>query len=272
MSRRSPGKKGTTPRKETDEVKILSGVKGLYTTGMPIAFEIANADTKSADYSFVYTVPRPSHADYPAIVKYGSFVELRGGGHFSARLTAPVCTGGWLALQILAKHNVTVTSDYKPPHNIPKGDSVGLKVRVKIDGVRAGLGAPHFDSLESRLSSALFGIPAVKAVEFGLGVGYADAYGSAVNDCYTTDGFGGITPETNNNGGITGGITNGAPIELAVTFKPTPSIALPQETATIADGTKTTLEIKGRHDPCVGIRGAVVAEAVAAFVIADYYA
>ena len=229
MDRRKPGKdKLSTQRKEADKFEFVSGVLDGVTTGAPICVMIYNTSQHSSDYSKLKTTPRPSHADYAAYVKYGGFNDIRGGGHFSGRLTAPIVCVGSLCKQYLAKKNISVNAvvesiggikntavDYvsddiqeliKAKAN--EGDSVGGKVICSATGIPVGIGGPLFDGIEGKLSNLLFGIPAVKAVEFGLGEEYSVSAGSEVNDQYRVEN-GNVVITSNNNGGITGGITNG---------------------------------------------------------------
>lgn len=290
MDRRRPGQnKTSTPRKENDDYTVVSGLMEDFTTGAPLCIMIKNTNTHSEDYIKLKDVPRPSHADYPAWVKYGGFNDPRGGGHFSGRLTAPlVCLGG-ICKQILNQMGVQVraaisnvgdilndTTDGSPSEAIIKliekhrseGDSVGGSVQCTVTGVPAGKGGPLFEGAEGMLSQLLFGIPAVKGVEFGLGFGFTVSSGSEVNDRYRIED-GAVVTTTNNNGGITGGITNGMPVTVRVAFKPTPSIFKPQQSVDLSSMTNTELQIKGRHDPCIVLRAVPVVEAVMSFGILD---
>ena len=289
MDRRKPGKdKLSTQRKEADEFEFVSGVLDGVTTGAPICVMIYNTSQHSFDYSKLKTTPRPSHADYAAYVKYDGFNDIRGGGHFSGRLTAPIVCIGSLCKQILAKKNISVNAVVESIGGIKntateyvsddiqeliktkanEGDSVGGKVMCSASGIPVGIGGPLFDGIEGKLSNLLFGIPAVKAVEFGLGEDYSVSTGSEVNDQYRIED-GKVTITSNNNGGITGGITNGNPIEVKVTFKPTPSIFKNQQTVDLANIENCDLKIQGRHDPCIVIRAVPVVEAVMSIGIMD---
>lgn len=311
MKRRAPGQdKSATPRKEADEPKILSGVLNGKTTGAPLAMMIENTNTRSGDYSNVMTVPRPSHSDYPAYIKYGGDNDIRGGGHFSGRLTAPLVFAGAVAKQILAQKGVFIGSHIKKigpaedecfdKNNITpellealsndlfatisnekelemrtvietarlEGNSVGGIIECAAVGVPAGIGGNMFDTVESRLSSVLFGIPAVKGVEFGAGFGFADMTGYQANDAYEIKN-GGVALKTNNNGGVLGGITSGAPIVFSVAIKPTPSISIAQESVNLQTMQNETLVIKGRHDPCIVPRALPVVEGACAIVLLD---
>ena len=310
MSRRAPGKdRMSTARKETDEPVILSGVLDGVTTGAPLCAIIQNSDRHSKDYSILKTHMRPGHSDYPAFVKYGGFNDVRGGGHFSGRLTAPLVFAGAVAKQILAQKGIRVISHIKSVHGVcdesfgrqisnetvnallgmrypvlngdilplmqaevekarENLDSVGGKIECAVLGIDAGCGEPFFRSCESVLSSILFSVPAVKGVEFGDGFDLADMCGSEANDCYYFDGDA-VKAHTNHNGGILGGITNGMPLTFTVAIKPTPSISKEQNTVDIEKKENTTLEIKGRHDPCIVFRALPVIEAAAALAILD---
>lgn len=311
MQRRAPGRdRTTTSRKESDMPKILSGVLDGITTGAPIAMMIENTNTRSGDYSNLMTVPRPSHSDYPAYIKYNGNNDVRGGGHFSGRLTAPVVFAGALAKQLLAqkgirvaahisrigdvydtpfdKNNIsaelmdTLSSDYFSTISTEKetemraaiesarlmGDSIGGVIECAVTGMPVGLGGNMFDTVEGRLSYALFGVPAVKGVQFGMGFDFAGARGSEANDFYTAEN-GKIKTLTNNNGGVLGGMTSGAPIVFSVAIKPTASISKPQQSVNLRTGKNETLVINGRHDPCIVPRAVPVIECVTAFALLD---
>lgn len=309
MKRRAPGRnKMSTPRKEADNVEVVSGLYEGITTGAPLCGMIYNCDQHSKDYSLLKEKMRPGHSDYPAFVKYQGFNDVRGGGHFSGRITAPIVFAGAIAKQILAKQGIHVgahilsikdiydehfdmrlsneTLNYLSEQQYPvlnkdiydqfvktidearmNQDSVGGKIECAIIGLKAGLGDPFFDSIESHLSSLLFSIPAVKSVAFG-NDRISEMFGSEANDCYYYDKDV-IKTKTNNNGGIIGGISNGMPIVFNVGIKPTPSISKIQETVDIKHHQNTTLEIHGRHDPCIVFRATVVVEAMAALTILD---
>lgn len=311
MDRRAPGRDATaTARKEPDRPEFLCGVVDGVTTGAPITAIIRNTDQHSRDYEKLRHVPRPSHADYAASVKYSGFNDIRGGGAFSGRLTAPLCIAGGIALQILAKRGITVGAHLhsiagiadtpfdavtldaetllaagKKPFPVlsdeageqmrdailaakKDGDSVGGVIECAILGMPAGYGGPLFSGVEGKLASALFGIPAVKGVEFGSGFAAAEMRGSVHNDPFTyKDGK--VVTTTNNSGGIQGGITNGMPILFRIAMKPTPSIAMEQKTVDLAAHEDTTLVIGGRHDPCVAARAVPAVEAAAALCILD---
>lgn len=309
MKRRAPGQdKMSTARKEADQVEIMSGLQDNITTGAPLCGMIYNSDQHSKDYSLLKEKMRPGHSDYPAFVKYKGFNDVRGGGHFSGRITAPIVFAGAIAKQILANQGVYVgahilsikdsydenfdislskeTIDYLHGQHYPvlnefkyqefvdivdqarmNQDSVGGKIECAVVGLKPGLGEPFFDSIESHLSSLLFSIPAVKSVAFGNDK-ISELYGSAANDCYYYDGDR-VKTSSNNNGGITGGISNGMPIVFTVGIKPTPSISKQQPTIDVLHHTNTTLEVHGRHDPCIVFRATVVVEAMAALAMLD---
>ena len=289
MDRRKPGKdKLSTQRKEADEFEFVSGVLDGVTTGAPICVMIYNTSQHSSDYSKLKTTPRPSHADYAAYLKYNGFNDIRGGGHFSGRLTAPIVCIGSLCKQYLTQKNIMVTATVESIGGIRntstdyvsediqelikskanEGDSVGGKVKCLASGIPVGIGGPLFEGVEGKLSNLLFGIPAVKAVEFGLGEDYSISTGSEVNDQYRIENDN-VSIISNNNGGITGGITNGNPIEVKVTFKPTPSIFKNQQSVDLANMENCDLKIQGRHDPCIVIRAVPVVEAVMSIGIMD---
>jgi chorismate synthase len=281
MARRAPGAGLTTPRKEKDTPKFLSGVLSGKTTGAPLCVVIENTDTRSSDYEKTRTIPRPGHADFAAWVKYAGFADMRGGGHFSGRLTAPLCAVGGVALQILKRRgisieariteiggvqNITEEETQKLIENLG-GDSVGGVIECQATGVPAGLGGGMF-GLESKLASALFGIPGVKGVEFGSGFGGSREKGSQNNDEFIVKD-GEIVTATNNHGGLLGGITTGMPVVFRIALKPTPSITLEQNSVDLNSRENVKLKIEGRHDPCIVIRAIPVAEAVCALVLLD---
>jgi len=298
----------STPRKEEDRPEFLSGILEGFTCGAPIAAVIHNTNTRSGDYSNLLDTPRPGHADYTASVKYGGYQDAAGGGHFSGRLTASICIAGGLCLQWLKEMGIEIHGHITSIANVPdapprldfvnpqvdqirqdfavidesageamrakitkakeKGDSVGGEIECIITGVTPGLGEPMFGGIESRIAQIVYGIPAVKAVEFGLGTMISQFRGSMVNDAFTIeDGI--IKTATNYCGGILGGIATGMPIVFKVSIKPTPSIALPQRSVSMTTGEETTLHINGRHDPCIVPRAVPVIEAAAAIAIYD---
>lgn len=311
MQRRAPGKdKTATPRLEKDIPHILSGMLDNVTTGAPLAMVIENTNTKSGDYSNLMTVPRPSHSDYPAYAKYGGNNDVRGGGHFSGRLTAPLVFAGSVAKQILSQRGVTIgahikqigsvcdavsdlnkidkslldtlssstfslideTKEQAMRDEIEKArlslDSVGGIIECFAVGLPVGLGGNMFDTVEGKLASILFGVPAVKGVEFGLGFGFADKRASEVNDEYEIKD-GRVATLSNNNGGILGGMTDGAPLSVSVAIKPTPSIAKKQKSVNLLTMENAELEIHGRHDPCIVVRAVPVIECAVALGLLD---
>lgn len=310
MARRRPGKDAlSTPRQESDIPAFLSGLQDNVTCGSPLCAVIENRDQHSADYASLADTPRPGHADYTAWVKWGGKADMRGGGHFSGRLTAPLCVIGGIAKQILARRGIYVgahllsvekESDTPfPSRPMPalfeevaakpfpvlddicgqrmrgailaasqEGDSVGGVVECAAIGLPAGLGEPIFDGMESRLAAVLFGIPAMKGLEFGAGFESAALRGSINNDPFCIRN-GRIETVRNRCGGILGGITNGMPLTLRAAFKPTPSIARPQQTVRLSRMEETELVIPGRHDPCIAHRAVPVVEAAVATVLLD---
>ena len=304
---RRPDGKISTPRKENDEFKIVSGVINGKTTGTPITILIPNENVKSGDYSEMRTVARPSHADYTAECKYHGFQDSRGGGHFSGRITAALVAAGAICKYALYQKEIYIGTHVKKCAGISdrdfddlasdiknlnqktfavlddihidemtnaiieaseNGDSVGGVLETAITGMPVGVGEPWFDSVESMLSHMMFSIPAVKGIEFGAGFGISDMKGSEANDLIKLEN-GKIITATNNNGGINGGITNGMPIIFRTAVKPTPTIFKPQNTVDFKNMTETVLEPKGRHDPAIVHRARVVQDAAAAIVICD---
>ena len=281
LQRRAPGKSAlTTARKEADEPEILSGVFDGKTTGTPLCAIIRNTDTRSKDYAKLKHLPRPSHADYAGAVRYGGFNDYRGGGHFSGRLTAPLVFAGALAKLILQEKGVIITSAISilegtpdpSPEEIEEiilaarkaGDSVGGAISCTVTGISAGFGAPDFGcNAEGIFAQHLFAVPAVKGIAFGAGFGFSCMRGSEANDPFYME-EGQVKTRTNASGGINGGITNGMPIVFEVTIRPTPSIAMEQNTVDLAEKKDATLVIEGRHDPCIVQRALPVVEAAAA--------
>ena len=296
-----------TPRSETDDYKIISGVFEGHTTGTPLCIVIPNRDTKSSDYQLFSSVARPGHADYTANCKYHGYQDYRGGGHFSGRITVALVAAGAIIQSALEKKGIYVgthikkcagvddrafvdyISDIKKIHSSKfsilddeKGiemiesasaikannDSTGGIMETAIIGVPTGVGEPWFDSIESMLSHAMFSIPAIKGVEFGAGFSCADMTGSQMNDEFYVDGDK-ILTKSNNNGGINGGISNGMPIVFSCAVKPTSSISRKQKTVNFIDMVDTEVEIGGRHDSTIIPRACVVAETLSAIVIAD---
>ena len=309
LNRRAPGQSSlSTPRKEADKPEFLAGLLEGFTCGAPIAAVIANTNTRPADYGSTKDIPRPGHADYTARVKYGGFEDASGGGHFSGRLTAPLCIAGGLCKQWLAEmgieihgHIVSMGGIYDEPQRLnfvnpetqlldeafavispdarqamedkvlkarEKGDSVGGEVEVVITGLPAGIGEPMFGGVESKIAQIVYGIPAIKAVEFGLGSLMSQFRGSMVNDAFVVDN-GTVKTATNYCGGILGGITTGMPVIFKAAVKPTPSIAREQQSVNLATMENTTLNVQGRHDPCIVPRVVPVLEAAAAIAIYD---
>lgn len=308
LNRRAPGQNDwSTPRKEADTPEFLAGIVDGFTCGAPIAAIIRNSNTRSGDYSTLNHIPRPGHADYTAQMKYGGFHDAAGGGHFSGRLTAPLCIAGGLCKQWLAQQGIQIgariaaiggiadpaqpdechpdlssfckdfpvitdTVGEKMREKIEQarsaGDSVGGIIQCFITGLPAGLGEPMFGGVESCMAHLIYGIPAVKSLEFGNGNACAQLSGSANNDSFCIQD-GQIHTETNHCGGILGGITNGMPIHFRVAFKPTPSISRPQQSVNLQSMESVRLEIKGRHDPCIVPRAVPVVEAAAAIAIYD---
>ncbi len=274
---RRRGGKGATQRVEKDIPHFVSGVFNGYTTGAPLAITFLNENMRSADYSPFNEHPRPSHADWVAQWRFCGFADYRGGGHFSGRMTLALVAAGVIAKRIVehpvAARAIEIGGQSDPARfeevideAMKSGDSVGGVIECRVDGLRAGLGEPFFDSAESVISHALFSVPAVKGVEFGLGFGSARLPGSENNDpIIAPDG----TTATNNAGGICGGMTNNNPLILRVAVKPTPSIAAPQMTLNTSTGKIEELRIHGRHDACIAMRAPVVVEAAVAIALAD---
>ena len=303
LDRRAPGRaEYATPRKEADRPEFLSGLVGNVTCGAPLAAIIRNTNTRSGDYSNLAVVPRPGHADYTASVKYGGAQDAAGGGHFSGRLTAPLCIAGGICLQLLRREGIEIISRIAAIAGVEdageltastaekkfpvvddaqgtkmreaiaaakaEGDSVGGIIEVAAFGLPVGLGDPMFGGMENRIAAIVFGIPAVKGVEFGEGFGAARLRGSENNDGFCVrDGR--IGTITNHCGGILGGITNGMPLRFRAAVKPTPSIFRPQRSVNLETMEETTLQIQGRHDPCIVPRAVPVMEAAAAIAIYD---
>ncbi|MBQ8228142.1 MAG: chorismate synthase [Clostridia bacterium] len=312
MKRRAPGQDSfSTPRKEADLPSVVSGMVDGVTCGAPVCAVIQNTNTRSQDYDKLKNLPRPSHADYPALIRYAGMNDPRGGGNFSGRMTAPLCFAGGLLMQILESKGIEIGAHIKSISNAcdedidfttgsinelkaleskpfpvisdeagdrmkaeilkakAEGDSVGGVIECVITGVPAGVGDPIFDGIENRLASAIFGIPAVRGIEFGVGFRAAKMCGSEHNDPYYLDGDS-VKTKTNNHGGVIGGITSGMPIIFRVAFKPTPSIGKEQTSLNIKTGEEEAFSVPGRHDPCIVQRAVPVVQAAAALVIADF--
>lgn len=315
MARRAPKKdKTSTQRREKDLPQILSGFLNGKTTGTPLCVLIQNTDQHSADYmkSKLDTLVRPGHADYTGALRYKGFNDVRGGGHFSGRLTAPICFAGAVASQILEKRGIYVGAHIAEIHKVKddsfdsiactredivaireksfpvindeKGkrmrreiekagsflDSVGGVVECIAINVPAGIGSPMFDGLENTIAQLIFGIPAVKGLEFGAGFNSAKLLGSENNDEFYVDERGHVLTHSNFAGGILGGISNGMPITLRAAFKPTPSIGREQSTIDMRNLKNEKIEVKGRHDPCVVPRAVPVVEAAVAIALLNH--
>ena len=262
MNRRAPGRsKYSTPRKEADMPAFLSGLVGNTTCGAPLTAIIKNTNTRSKDYDNIRDIPRPGHADYTAHVKYGGFEDVSGGGHFSGRLTAPLCIAGGIMKQLLEQEGIEISAKIKEiggnseepakaiEESMERGDSVGGIIECTVTGVPAGVGEPIFDGLENKIAQAVFGIPAVKGIEFGRGFEAAKICGSENNDeFYFEDDT--VKTKTNNHGGILGGISSGMPIVFRVAVKPTPSISTEQHSISYEEGENTLLTVEGRQEQC----------------------
>ncbi len=313
MDRRRPGKnRMSTARSESDTPVIYSGICEGHTTGTPICCVINNSDTHSGDYSEMQTLARPGHADYTGFKRYSGFNDIRGGGHFSGRLTAPIVYAGAVCELYLKQHGITVGAhlasvkdacdDLFDPRDISPElldrvktkkvpvindsaapfiesaieaarldlDSVGGVIECAAVNVPAGLGNPMFGGIENVISSLVFGVPAVKGIEFGVGFGAAKLFGSENNDDFYADESGEIKTTTNNHGGILGGITSGMPIIFKAALKPTPSIAKPQNTIDFKQNKNAEIAIKGRHDPCVAVRAVPVIESCMSIALASF--
>lgn len=307
LNRRAPGRNDySTPRREEDRPEFLSGILNGCTCGAPIAAIIRNTNTRSGDYAELRDCPRPGHADYTAQVKYGGYQDSAGGGHFSGRLTAPLCIAGGLCRQWLEIRGIHIgahiaaiagvedtpfdpmqpqlsdVSDDFPVLSRQAGermqeavaaareacDSVGGVIECAATGLPAGLGEPMFGGVESRIAQLVYGIPAVKGVEFGSGFAAAELRGSENNDGFCMKN-GAVVTETNHCGGILGGITNGMPVLFRVCVKPTPSISRPQRSVSLSRKAEQTLTVQGRHDPCIVPRAVPVVEAAAAIALFD---
>jgi chorismate synthase len=314
MERRAPGRNAySTPRKEADKPEFLSGLVGDVTCGTPITAVIMNTNTRSRDYDILKDIPRPGHADLTGLLKYGEHRDYTGGGHFSGRLTAPLCIAGGIIIQLLEEEGIYIGSriasiggirdegdlteyclgngsGFRNPasegsfpviseecgekmqafiaEKKAEGDSVGGVVECAAFGLPAGIGDPMFDGMENRIAQIVFGIPAIKGLEFGNGFEAAAITGSMNNDEFYLDN-GQVKTRTNNCGGILGGITNGMPLVFRAAFKPTPSIAKEQNSVNLKTMEETKLVVPGRHDPCIVPRAVPCIEAAAAIAIYD---
>ena len=279
LDRRRSGAKGTTPRNESDMPHIVSGVFDGCTTGAPLAVVFENQNTISKDYSQFREFPRPGHADFTAQVKHNFFNDIRGGGHFSGRITLTLVAAGVVAKKIIGNMNVNASiasiggvADASQWDGIldaamAEGDSVGGVVECVCTNVPPGLGEPFFDSLESEIAHLAFAIPGVRGIEFGDGFAAAAMKGSEHNDCFIdSEGH----TATNGAGGINGGISNGNPIVFRIAVKPTASISKVQRTANFITGEIEDFSVKGRHDACIALRCPVIVEAIAAIVLAQH--
>ncbi len=303
LNRRAPGQNDwSTPRKEEDRPEFLCGLRDGFTCGAPLTAIIHNNNTRPKDYSQLKITPRPGHADYTAEVKYRGFQDYSGGGHFSGRLTAPLCIAGGVLKQMLESKGITVDARIESIAGIrddspftasvadkrfpvvddavgeqmrqaiaaarAEGDSVGGVIECVVRGVPAGIGEPMFDGIENQIARAVFAVPAVKGIEFGAGFAAANMRGSENNDPFTVrDGR--TETLTNNAGGILGGISNGMPVVFRAAVKPTPSIAKEQQSVNLNTMQPEALSITGRHDPCIVPRAVPVIEAAAALAISD---
>lgn len=294
LCRRKGGRAGTTPRKETDEPHLVSGVFEGHTTGAPLSIVFLNGNTRSADYCQFNDVPRPGHADRTGCLKWDGMNDPRGGGHFSGRITIALVAAGVVAKKVVsdmvparinarlvslggipapsAVHPESVEEEGFPQewkdaiHKAAgEGDSLGGVAECVVDNMPSGLGEPFFDSLESMIAHIVFAIPGVRGIEFGDGFAAAGMKGSEHNDSFGPDG----RPSKNGSGGINGGISNGAPLVFRAAFKPTSSIRKAQNTFNFRTGEMTMLEIGGRHDVCFALRSVVILESVTAIVLAD---
>ncbi|MCZ9312070.1 MAG: chorismate synthase [Methanocorpusculum sp.] len=305
LALRKPAPGIGTPRVEADMPEI-SGILNGVATGAPVVITFANANTKSSDYEDLRLTPRPGHADYPALCKYREAHDIRGGGMFSGRMTTPLVAAGALLRDMIGPLGISIGSYLSRIGNVvdageyaaeelvrsrdnplramsgdlagrmraeilaakAEGDSVGGIVRCMASGLPVGLGEPFFDTLDGEIAKAVFAVPGVKGISFGSGFAAAALHGSENNDPYRiVDGS--VAAVTNHAGGVLGGMANGSVLDFSVAFKPTPSITGVQQTVNLRDGTNADLSVQGRHDPCIANRGAIVVEAMTAFVLAD---
>lgn len=307
LSRRRPCGPTDTARREPDSFSITSGVYKGFTTGGPLTIFIPNQDVRSADYDALDGLPRPSHADYTAHVKYGGFNDPRGGGHFSGRITAGIVAAGAVALQALGRKGIHVGThilecagvrdeefgpepaasidlvnslDFPVIGNVAEsmkkaieearaeGDSVGGIVQTAVDGLPAGVGEPRFGSLDGVLAGAVMSIGGIKGIEFGSGFSLSRMRGSQANDALCSEG-GAIRTVTNHSGGVNGGISNGMPLVFNAVVKPTPSISIPQRTVSLGSGAPARIQVRGRHDPSIVRRVCIVVTSLVAIVLCD---
>jgi len=277
LARRKSGAKGTTPRKESDTPRLISGIYQGHTTGAPLTILFENSDTRSGDYTDFADIPRPGHTDFTARKKYSGFNDPRGGGHFSGRITIGLVAAGVIARKIIAPVEVKarlaeVGGEQDIEHAVGKAiasnDSIGGIVECKVNNMPMGFGEPFFDSLESLISHMVFSIPGIMGIEFGTGFDSARMRGSEHNDSFiSVDG----RTKTNHAGGINGGISNGNPLVFRIAVKPTSSISKKQKTINMTTGEMVDMEIKGRHDVCIALRVPVIVEAATAVVLADLF-
>lgn len=297
----------STPRREEDAYRIVSGVVGSTTTGTPITVLIPNENVKSGDYSEMKTLARPSHADYTAECKYHGYQDSRGGGHFSGRITAALVAAGAICKSALERKGILIGTHVKRCAGISdrdfdalnaditalsdkrfavlddacgekmreailaaaaEGDSVGGVLETAVIGMPAGVGEPWFDTVEGMLSHMMLSIPGVKGIEFGTGFAISELRGSEANDPMQIEN-GRVVTATNHSGGINGGITNGMPILFRTAVRPTPTVFLPQNTVDFKRMTDAVLTPKGRHDPAIVHRARVVQDAATAIVLCD---
>lgn len=310
LRRRAPGQSSlTTRRQEKDKVEILSGLYEGKTCGAPLSALIRNFDARPGDYANLKVLPRPGHADYPAHIKYHGYQDKSGGGHFSGRLTAPLCIAGGIALQMLKAKGIRIAAHIQRVADIADtpfdpmapqidqiqpgflsvisqeagqqmadaiekarmaGDSVGGMIECAATGLPVGLGESMFEGMENRIAAAIFGIPAVKGIEFGSGFAAASMLGSQHNDPFRLE-EGKVVTASNNHGGILGGITTGMPLIFRCAFKPTSSVYMEQDTVDLDKNENAVLAVKGRHDPCIVPRAVPVVEAVTALCVLDAY-
>jgi chorismate synthase len=277
LERRKGGKqKGTTPRQEEDYPIFKSGLFNGKTTGFPITILFENKNIRSEDYNKQRSIPRPGHADWVAHQKFGGNEDYRGGGHFSARLTAGIVAAGAIAKKLMTGLRIHAeVTEIGGEKDMEKGlqkaidakDSVGGVIECRVNGLPVGLGEPYFDSVESVLAQIIFAIPAVRGVEFGTGFAAAKMFGSEHNDAI--ENMVGKT-RTNHAGGVVGGITNGNELVFRLAIKPTSSTPKEQNSLNWDTEQMENFSIKGRHDLCVALRAPVIVEAVTALVLADF--